>query len=365
VAYLGVGFSSALLQMAMRPTLLVYSNCQQGHWHINKMKNLLIVLFAISILASCNNKPESNFTEYETKLKSKRESLHPDAKQDLEKRLKEIKQSHVYKELITDKTLSPEYLPLLTAIGQALATSGTEGFSFSETYANELDTLQYNFALQCGAICCRDGLPIELCDVMDRYAKAYKYFGEQGSVFVDASGKSYTHTLGYDLATPMAIIKHSNKEALQAVAAVHKAGIVQWGELQKGMYYPYMISKPEFIAHLKAVYPESTYIPKHEYSLTASELYDDYKANEVTADRQYKGKVIAVTGIVSSIGKDIFDNPYILLSTGEYFEGVQCYPENEDIAASAVKGNKITLIGRCAGISLTNVLIKECTVEEL
>ena len=98
--------------------------------------------------------------------------------------------------------------------------------------------------------------------------------------------------------------------------------------------------------------------------VTATELYAAYKANEIAADDQYKGKTLEVTGIVDSIGKDILDTPYIQLEGGNSFSGVQCMLSKDESskAASVKKGQKITLQGRGDGKALLTPIIRDCVI---
>lgn len=97
---------------------------------------------------------------------------------------------------------------------------------------------------------------------------------------------------------------------------------------------------------------------------TASKLVADYKANEVAADEKYKNRLLVVTGSVASIGKDIMDNPYVTLSSGEQydFRSVQCTFDDDHIAKASKlkKGMKISVTGTCKGL-MGNVHIKEAT----
>src|SRR6266852_4648886 len=66
--------------------------------------------------------------------------------------------------------------------------------------------------------------------------------------------------------------------------------------------------------------------PAPVMTVSAQQLASAYKDNEVAADERYKGKVIAVTGIIDSIGKDTLDTPYVVLGGGDRFSitSVQC-----------------------------------------
>ncbi len=99
--------------------------------------------------------------------------------------------------------------------------------------------------------------------------------------------------------------------------------------------------------------------------VTAVKLAEDYKANEVAADAKYKNKVVEVTGLVNTIGKDILDTPYIALSDGgQYsFTSVQCMfsEKDESLLSTVSKGDRVTLKGTVSG-KLGNVNVSGCSI---
>jgi hypothetical protein len=99
--------------------------------------------------------------------------------------------------------------------------------------------------------------------------------------------------------------------------------------------------------------------------VTAVKLASDYEANEVSADANYKGKTLEVTGTISTIGKDILDTPYVALSDGKQYSitSIQCMfdKSDQDQLTSLSKDTKITLQGRGAG-KLGNILLRECSI---
>ncbi|MFC6098362.1 hypothetical protein ACFPVY_17070 [Flavobacterium qiangtangense] len=125
----------------------------------------------------------------------------------------------------------------------------------------------------------------------------------------------------------------------------------------------FMALKSEYMKHLKKVYPDSPYLIDIDFEITAPDLYQAYEANEVSADEQYKGKKIAVTGTIGNIGKDVLDNPYVSLEVG-YLQSVNCYfsDENNKIISQLGKREKVTIIGKCKGFTLQNVVIQDCSV---
>lgn len=104
-------------------------------------------------------------------------------------------------------------------------------------------------------------------------------------------------------------------------------------------------------------------------SISAVQLYKEYDSNGVAADKKYKDKLLAVTGAVDSIDKDILDTPYVTLRTqsfgsGLYSAEVQCmFEENHDALANLSKGQTVTIVGKCNGNSLINVILENCQLQ--
>jgi len=97
-------------------------------------------------------------------------------------------------------------------------------------------------------------------------------------------------------------------------------------------------------------------------------LVAEYEANEIAADRKYKGKMVQVSGIVESIGKDILDTMYVTLDSGQEFgiTHVQCYFDNsaESYLSSLQKGRSVVITCRCDG-KFGNVLLKDCDLNRV
>lgn len=100
-----------------------------------------------------------------------------------------------------------------------------------------------------------------------------------------------------------------------------------------------------------------------EYTLSAENLFRRYSENEVSADLMYKGKLLQVSGVVDSIGKDIIGSSYVTLKTSTYGANVQCFFENDKLSAlaSLSKGMTLTVKGTCSG-KMMNVLLKKCVM---
>lgn len=100
------------------------------------------------------------------------------------------------------------------------------------------------------------------------------------------------------------------------------------------------------------------------YSLTADQLYNEYKSNEVAADSKYKGKIVLVSGVVQDIGKDIMDEAYIVIGGQGFLDGVQCmFTESENASIIRLsKGQSVKVKGEVSG-KMGNVLINKCSLQ--
>ena len=105
------------------------------------------------------------------------------------------------------------------------------------------------------------------------------------------------------------------------------------------------------------------YEERKSQTIQARDLYNAYQANEVSADNNFKDKRFYVEGVVEDIGKDILDDIYVTLKTGDIIGSIQCYIDDANVAANLQKGQRITVFGECAGLFM-NVLIKDCKVVE-
>ena len=104
-----------------------------------------------------------------------------------------------------------------------------------------------------------------------------------------------------------------------------------------------------------------------ELNISASELINAYKENEVKADKMYKGKIVEVNGIVDAIDSGIDDKAVVRLSDGDEFSfyNVHCYidDENQDKACELKKGENVTIIGKEDGEIAGQPCIKNCKIK--
>ena len=104
-----------------------------------------------------------------------------------------------------------------------------------------------------------------------------------------------------------------------------------------------------------------------ELNISATELINAYKENEIKADKMYKGKIIEVNGIVDAIDSGIDDKAIVRLSDGDEFsfDNVQCCidDENQDNACELKKGENVTIIGKADGEIAGQPCIKDCKIK--
>ena len=104
-----------------------------------------------------------------------------------------------------------------------------------------------------------------------------------------------------------------------------------------------------------------------ELNISATELINAYKENEVKADKIYKGKIVEVNGIVDGIDSDIEDKAVVRLSDGDEFsfDNVSCYidNDNQDKACGLKKGENVIIIGEASGEIAGTPCIKDCKIK--
>ncbi len=95
-----------------------------------------------------------------------------------------------------------------------------------------------------------------------------------------------------------------------------------------------------------------------EIQISAKNLVSEYAKNEVRADKMFRDKKLAVTGVITKIHKDILGDPYIILKGDGFLNNVQCFTD-ENTASELNINTKITIIGSCEGLMM-NVILKDC-----
>ena len=130
------------------------------------------------------------------------------------------------------------------------------------------------------------------------------------------------------------------------------------GEMSSAVSSESSSSKAEEVANTEEEVTSSA------MEVSPKQLYADYQDNEVAADLKYKDKTLEVKGVIDDIGKDIMDEIYITLKTGEMFGNIQCTFDDSHVkeAAALKKGQHVTVRGNCDG-KFMNVLMSDCTLK--
>lgn len=104
-----------------------------------------------------------------------------------------------------------------------------------------------------------------------------------------------------------------------------------------------------------------------QITITSVNIAKEYSENEVAADEKYKGKMIEISGKVTSIDNGTFDNEMIVkLTDGQYdFNGPWCYMKEseKDKVLAFKKGQQVTLIGTGDSATLKSPILKSCVVK--
>ena len=104
-----------------------------------------------------------------------------------------------------------------------------------------------------------------------------------------------------------------------------------------------------------------------ELNISATELINAYKENEIKADKMYKGKIVEVNGIVDAIDSGIDDKAIVRLSDGDEFSiyNVYCHidNDNQNKACELKKGENVIIIGKADGEIAGEPVIKDCKIK--
>ena len=105
--------------------------------------------------------------------------------------------------------------------------------------------------------------------------------------------------------------------------------------------------------------------PVETVAVTARELFSAYESNEVAADKQFKGKMLEVTGTISSIDSGFGDGAIVQLSTGNDFQSVSAQGDDSftDVAANLSKGQQVTMICKGDGEVIGSPMLGDCVVQ--
>jgi len=96
------------------------------------------------------------------------------------------------------------------------------------------------------------------------------------------------------------------------------------------------------------------------FKIEAADLYSEFQANEVLANKKYIGKTIEVTGTIMDLDKDKQGASVLYIDADAGINGLLCTMEMNQKATFKV-GQKVTLKGLCSGY-LQDVVLNKCVL---
>lgn len=347
----------------------------------NKLKSIALITLTLILLTNCKKKEGSenslnnNYQSYIEEVDNNVSSLSPERKNKRKQLTEELKNNSVYIALVDKKIISENYLATLSTISDAIKNSyledGNSVFGISEELAEYLEkskdgSEKMDFVIKVSLLSLKmnGGMPKEIVMVFNDYRKKFNLYGKKGDLIIETNGVKVRVEKNYNLTYAFALFDPTEEKVLDALFESINQGINDWNKNNDIVYdYSFMSSKSAYMKHLKEVYPSSPYLLDVDFEISPNELYTNYRDNEVAADEKFRSKKIALTGQISDIGKDITDKPYISFKVGN-FENVTCYfdSKNSKLISELNKGDEITIVGKCGGLILTNIVIKDSQI---
>lgn len=98
--------------------------------------------------------------------------------------------------------------------------------------------------------------------------------------------------------------------------------------------------------------------------IAAPALFAEYRANEVAADRKFKGRYLAVTGRIAEISKDFMGGVFLALRTSNQFQSVHANlaDSEHDRAAQLKRGQGIMVLCKGGGMTIGSPVLEECRI---
>jgi hypothetical protein len=99
------------------------------------------------------------------------------------------------------------------------------------------------------------------------------------------------------------------------------------------------------------------------FELTADVLYDEYEADENTANAKYLDKIVEVSGTVAEVGTNDAGQTNVIIAAENAMLGGVSATFDETPSNAIVEGQALTVKCRCTG-KLMDVVLVNCTVSE-
>ncbi len=99
-------------------------------------------------------------------------------------------------------------------------------------------------------------------------------------------------------------------------------------------------------------------------TVTADQMLNDYKDNQLAGDQKYKGKKVKVSGTIANISSNHAGVPYVDFKTNQIMTSVQCLfsTEQMDGLLKLKKGEQFETICTVRGMGMMNLELEACTI---
>lgn len=98
-----------------------------------------------------------------------------------------------------------------------------------------------------------------------------------------------------------------------------------------------------------------------DFKMTAQEFHSEFMKNTKTAEAKFNGKVIELSGEVSAVGHNMFDEYAIVLKVEGDFAGVRCLTADDEPWSKVCNGQKVKVKGKrtaiCIGATILGCVV--------
>ena len=110
---------------------------------------------------------------------------------------------------------------------------------------------------------------------------------------------------------------------------------------------------------------ETSEVAETAVPVTSQQLFNAYDNNEMSADKQYKDKLLLIEGTVASIDSGLTDNAQVQLATSNDFMSVTATGDEafDNAAASLSKGQTISVLCRGEGEVIGSPMVGDCVIQ--
>jgi hypothetical protein len=100
-------------------------------------------------------------------------------------------------------------------------------------------------------------------------------------------------------------------------------------------------------------------------NVTAQQLLADYQRDAAVADSKYKGRLLGVSGKVTTISRDPSGAVSLVIGPANQLIGVHASLRMSEVgeASSLLPGNPVTVLCAGSGVSMGSPMLDDCTIQ--